>query len=261
MFSHTYIEGSREWHELGAMYAMSIIFHVVISFMFLGVFGISPKRTYLPPVYTVELVSPPSAPSRPSREVTLKKDIPVVSKKAAKKRVAVKTPVVEKRPVKRKESEGPSKVIESSIEKIRENLSPEAKVARAIEALEAKIGRHADHKENILVGSSQGTTSDVALKLRIYYTEVWDKIRNNWALPDGMVRDRKDLQAIVIIRIGSDGKLIHIEFEKKSGDEFFDQSVMKAIRRSDPLPPLPKEYNMGNHEIGIRFNLSDLEVG
>ncbi len=42
----------------------------------------------------------------------------------------------------------------------------------------------------------------------------------------------------------------NISFEKRSGNSFFDQSAYRAIKKSDPFPPLPAwiqdERGVGN---------------
>jgi colicin import membrane protein len=48
-------------------------------------------------------------------------------------------------------------------------------------------------------------------------------------------------------------------FDKRSTDVLFDESVSKAIERSNPLPPFPEGYRKTNEELEINFNLKDLE--
>ena len=40
----------------------------------------------------------------------------------------------------------------------------------------------------------------------------------------------------------------------------FDESVMRAIERSDPLPPFPEGFLKSFEEIEINFNLRELET-
>ena len=44
-----------------------------------------------------------------------------------------------------------------------------------------------------------------------------------------------------------------INFEKKSGNSYFDDSVLKAILKSKPFPPFPDIYSPQEEEIVIRF--------
>jgi outer membrane biosynthesis protein TonB len=47
---------------------------------------------------------------------------------------------------------------------------------------------------------------------------------------------------------------------KHSGSPVFDESVTRAIKRSDPLPPMPESYPKSYEELEITFNLKELEA-
>lgn len=70
-------------------------------------------------------------------------------------------------------------------------------------------------------------------------------IRQNWSIPDTVP---KNLEAVVSVRILSDGQILIEGFEKTSGNPLFDSSVIKSLRKSSPLPP-PKSEIL----IGLRF--------
>jgi len=53
--------------------------------------------------------------------------------------------------------------------------------------------------------------------------------------------------------IDKGGKLQKSWFEKKSGNALYDQMAMRAIRKAEPFPPIPKELGEDSLEIGIRF--------
>jgi colicin import membrane protein len=48
-------------------------------------------------------------------------------------------------------------------------------------------------------------------------------------------------------------------FKTRSSFPLFDQSVLRAVERSDPLPPFPEGYMKTSEEIEINFNLKELE--
>ncbi len=56
---------------------------------------------------------------------------------------------------------------------------------------------------------------------------------------------------MLIIR--RDGTLIKKMIEKKSGNHFYDQFVMKTIQNSLPLPSFPALMPQKTIEIGIKF--------
>lgn len=277
MSSRTYIIEDRRWRELCGTLVVSIGLHMLVFFLIFVIFHIPSKKVYLSPVYTVDLVSLPVSPSvqkksglaRIPTEPISKEGTILLSKGPVKEHVqrkVVEKPILTKNRLIQKKSVEASRAIKSSIEHIQRSLSPEKRIESAIIAVREKVSEGQTESPpvsaGVLMGSFTGTTPDeVALQLRIYYTQIWNEIRNNWVLPERMVRGKKNLQAVVVIRIGSNGKIVHVEFERKSGDDFFDRSVIKAVQRSDPLPPLPKGYMKSTHEIGIRFNLSELEAG
>jgi TonB family protein len=50
-----------------------------------------------------------------------------------------------------------------------------------------------------------------------------------------------------------------INFEKRSGSTYFDESALKAIKKASPLPSLPEWIRDSSIEVGIRFHSSDLK--
>ncbi len=90
----------------------------------------------------------------------------------------------------------------------------------------------------------------------MYYKSIYNIIRKQWRLPESAKTD--SLEAILIVVVRRDGKVLDIRFEKKSGDALFDESVIRAVRKSDPLPPFPQVYSAPQEEIGLRFRPEDM---
>ncbi len=90
-------------------------------------------------------------------------------------------------------------------------------------------------------------------KLNEYYGLIWAKIKASWTIPENLLKERVDLETIIVIIIEREGKVQKSWFEKKSGNALYDQMAMRAIIKADPLPPIPKELNQESLEIGIRF--------
>jgi len=72
-------------------------------------------------------------------------------------------------------------------------------------------------------------------------------------LPGGLTKGKASLVTTIIIVIERDGKIQKSWFEKKSGNTLYDQSAMRAIKKADPLPPIPKEFSDNTFEFGIHF--------
>jgi len=105
--------------------------------------------------------------------------------------------------------------------------------------------------------SSQGAGIPLDLVSQKYILEIWEKIRQAWGLP-GSYATKKDLESIVTIKIRKDGRIVDINFEKRSGNRFYDESILRAIRSIDPLPAIPPSFNSDIMEIGFRFLPGDI---
>ena len=120
------------------------------------------------------------------------------------------------------------------------------------------LGCAAPQRNNTIVGSAGANASDgegrTALRqITIYQAEIPFHIRRHWAYSEQMAGGQKDLAAWIIIKIMPNGEIADIWFEKKSGNTYFDESAFNAVKKSSPLPPLPKGYNKPFMDLGLRF--------
>ena len=99
-------------------------------------------------------------------------------------------------------------------------------------------------------GTGYGLTPEQA-RFGRYYMAVFNKIQSAWVLPH--YYEQEQLMATVEITIRADGRIVNTQFEKKSGDAEFDRSVMRAIQKANPLPPLPPGIKEPLLTLGIRF--------
>jgi TonB family protein len=106
-------------------------------------------------------------------------------------------------------------------------------------------------------GADASESDAIGLARRLYYAEVWDAIRRQWALPKTLV-NAKDLEAILVIVVRRDGRILDIQFEKRSGNSLFDDSVVRAVQKANPLPRFPEIYSPPREEIGVRFRPQDI---
>jgi TonB family protein len=99
-------------------------------------------------------------------------------------------------------------------------------------------------------GTGYGLTPEQA-RFGRYYMTVFNKIQSAWVLPH--YDEQTNLAAIVEITVRPDGRIVNIQFEQKSGNAEFDRSVMRAIQKANPLPPLPPGIKEPLLTLGIRF--------
>lgn len=194
----------------------------------------------MPSPYVVSLVTPgrtaarvnaaPPAESAGAREATAG---PAVTEKRE-----TKTRVDEK--AAQKEIEDSIAAIKAK-EKIKKKQNEFDKIKRELAAIRAGGGKAGTKSQQhaAAAGPAQGSGQGS------YVDRVAGEIHDEWQWPDYM---KKDLEAIISIRIQKDGTISQMKFEKKSGDRLFDRSVAQAIAKASPVTPPPFEM-----EIGVRF--------
>jgi outer membrane biosynthesis protein TonB len=90
------------------------------------------------------------------------------------------------------------------------------------------------------VVSATKSSAEVESKLSQYYSVIWAKIKKAWTIPENLLKERVDLETIIIVIIESDGRIKRTWFEKKSGNELYDQMAMRAIKRRNLCLRSPK---------------------
>ncbi len=90
-------------------------------------------------------------------------------------------------------------------------------------------------------GTGGASSGFKTIKHKMYYL-IWQRIRNAWVLTEEVLRGKKDLVTIIAIRIARDGQIVDIQFEKKAGNPYPDESAPRAIKKANPLPALPPGF-------------------
>ena len=71
------------------------------------------------------------------------------------------------------------------------------------------------------------------------YSEIFrDHLYRRWSVPRWLMDDK--YSAIAIVRIDGQGWILHKELIRSSGNQEFDESILKAIVNSNPFPLPPK---------------------
>jgi TonB family protein len=215
------------------MILVSLVIHtVVLSIIFFAPSLPSPRWTF-GPVYSVNLVSlsevfqQRKAQSAIAREInqTISGEHSTILKKRPDTVTAV--------PIKRLDSQ-------------RKQTSS---VDRAIEDIRKKVNTGVNSPGS----SSQTDNAESNERMNGYYSLIWSRIKGKWTLPQGIL-PRENIEAIVQAKILRNGTVVDLSFEKRSGNRYFDESAMKAMKKASPLPPLPDSVRENSIDVGIRFH-------
>ncbi|HPC72957.1 MAG TPA: energy transducer TonB [Syntrophales bacterium] len=241
------LEYARRDAQGGISLKQTILFSCLIHVVALSILLFSPslpaRQWTFGPVYTVDLVSATavltekggSAPSKDILARTLResfKEDTIVLKKSVK--TAPPVPLRKHTPDER---------------------GDEGRVDRAIEDIRRKLA--ASEKKGAAGPAGPAGQGETNTRLQAYYASIWSRIRGQWALPQSILN--QNLEAVIGVKIARSGQLLSAQYEKKSGNRYFDESAMRAVRKGSPFAPLPEWIRDDSVELGIRFRSSDLQ--
>jgi TonB family protein len=86
-----------------------------------------------------------------------------------------------------------------------------------------------------------------------YLRLIQSKVDRQWRQPV-MGKQKRVVIRFVISRRG---KVEGVAVEESSGDEYFDQTAVRAVRLSDPFPPLPPSYLGNSLQVHYRFRFGE----
>ena len=186
---------------------------------------------------------------KPSAPPVVKKDIPKPIEKHQK------DDIVEKVKEPQKEKVDP-KHLQEAIEEIRRKVALDD-IQKRVARREKSEERKAVVSPSAPIISSPKTIVNIESKLNEYYSMIWTKIKEGWTIPENLIREKEmvDIETIIVLTIERNGKIQKWWFEKKSGNDLYDQMAARAIKKAEPFPPIPKEFSENTLEIGIRFSL------
>jgi colicin import membrane protein len=255
------------------MVAVSLGFHVAAVILIMVLANTGPSiRPFRGISYEVNIVELPGggaqktpSPSPGAIETKAEKAVPKETKaqrieetrKEEKPIVVAKKTVEKAAPQPEKPKVSPMEQVNKAISKIEKKVKSENSdhLNTAISRLQAKAqsgggGVQGGGMEGGGLGAGGGP-------MALYQMEVEAKIKSNWSYPIAM--DKQQLEAVAVLLVRQDGTITKTRLEKRSSSTLFDESVLKAIERSNPLPPFPESYRKSYDELEITFNLKDLE--
>jgi colicin import membrane protein len=223
------------------MLGFSAFIHLLLlSFIILSTNLPAPKWTF-GPVYSVQLVSLSDqmlrgAPSSsPSQEILQPRPAPsaIILRKPVETTTAIP---LKKAEVQKKQNVGVEKALAVLKNKIQATPTPLPATNNQTVQMDGQAGQ-----------------ADVGQRLDPYYSEIWSKIRGQWSLPQGIL-PKGNVETIINVKILRNGAVMEVGFEKRSGNRYFDDSAVRAVKKASPLPPLPAWI-----EIGIRFHSAEFQ--
>lgn len=273
--------------DLRKCIGVSALLHLLIFWGAASLSGWGGPKTIYRPQYSVRLVgmeeiegrqkgarekaesaqpSPPvekPEPKKPEPKPEPKKPEVQVPEKKAKEEPAKTTPALDKD--KKEKAPPPEPAKTAAKEKSPDQSASAEKQTSSEETLDeilSKIQKKVASRGGAVgagAKSSRGSgweDRQAELAFNAYYDEVERRVRQNWIPPQNFDPRRESLMTVVSLVLLPDGRVQTSFIEQSSGNPYFDQSVMRAIFKSDPFPPPPVGLTKENFELGLRFHSS-----
>jgi TonB family protein len=244
---HSILKANLFEPKLRWMILLSFIVHLILFSIFIGKEPKKTKKVYFSPTYSVNLVNMPTSPAS-GKKGSFRTKKTSLWKGPAATTSRVKTMSTRKHTIltiPKRSKTGVKSKTNGSTEKSMPSPWREGSTLSGSEGQQAAPAGTAGN------AGQTGPVSSSNIRFNRYYTAVYNKIYNSWVLPG--YGSKRQLEAVVNIRIAKNGKILSTSFEQRSGSAYFDRSVLRAIKKANPLPPLPVGFNEKYLELGIRF--------
>ncbi|MFQ5849257.1 MAG: energy transducer TonB [Candidatus Binatia bacterium] len=251
------------------------------------------RRAISYPVYTVELVTGeriggalPDSETKPAREIrkkpskkpkkvkkkestpklTAPKKISKVKKVKPPPRIALVKKKKKKKDREKKSKRAPRTVkrVKKSMKQVNKNKEEQTKtglsdharqklIQAALERVKQRAGA-AQKKKSYARKTSRGGGIVKGVEFLIYRNRMLRLIKERWT----WVGKRTDLEVTVRFGIVENGEIVGLRIVDVSGDPSYDNSVIRAVRRTSPLPPPPVSYRKDFMNVELTFRPEDL---
>ncbi len=231
--------------ELAYAVLFSFFLHCFVLLTALFLYTSSTLKTYIPPAYQVKLVSQPmdisQAPSG-GHAAGVMPPVPKHEEKPAPKKLTIPQKVAKIAPKKGAMPE----LVQPKQRPVKE---AEAKPEEIVKEQHASPAGGPSASSGGAVSGVSVATAQPDFKFQYYIDRVRDKIGQNWRPPP----DVKDAKARVIFTINRSGWIgeVNLDAGNSSGTFGFKQAAVRAIRSSNPFPPLPDEFAKQSLEFSV----------
>jgi TonB family protein len=221
------------------MIFLSLIIHLIVITVILISVPTTSRRLTFGMAYSVQLVGPEVI--LPAKDPSVLKDI--LQPNEATSSIIIKREIIGLASTPAKKEETAKLNIEKAVGAIRQKELAKPETAAAASASTP--------------GRAKMPESEVNAQAKEYIGVVWSRVKGNWTMPQALM-PKENIETIIDVKISRSGALEYVEFEKRSGNRYFDDSALRAVKKSSPFPPLPDWIMDKNIEIGIRFHSAEL---
>lgn len=222
---------------------------------------LAPRQTPAPEAPTAAEPVPPTpepvVEPTPAPAVSVPEPAPPEPPAEAAVSVAPKPKVYKKKTSLKKKTYKPKKKVKPTVSKKKTKVdSRSEQVSRAIDKLKKRhltppAGSNATSGGQGGGGAAGGKAGGEIID--IYKAEIAVRIQNNWAFSKHLAGGKKDISAVIVLKILPSGEIGDSWFEKRSGNTLLDDSAFRAVQKSNPLPPLPKGHFRSFYVVGLIF--------
>ncbi len=218
-------------------------------------------------IHETSRVAPVTSEPDPVMEVPVK--IPMVEKKAVlrKKEISpsseplpVKPVVPEQKVSLKKKTFRPENVLANAKKQIAQSVEKqdENSLDTALTRLRKKVATQSSTRGGLFGAQGGQVTGDGknARAIDLYNLELMYRIQQNWAFNRQLAGGNDGMEVRILIKILKSGQIRDVWFETRSGNRLLDESALKAVKKSNPLSPLPRGYN--SYDVGLIFTPSGL---
>ena len=290
--------GAEPDRSLWGWVVFSGVVHVVAVGVMLFALAVPVRRTINYPVYSVELVGGEKlggrtvgteiAPAPQPKETKKAEPEPVQTARIEKeKKIVEKEKKIVEKEKKVKELEKPQKLekapppapskdlpddvreklIQAALERVKQRASEVTEKKSATETREkTKAESSAKKGEALSSGPGEGVGAAApgeggrgggtvkGMEFLIYRNRMLQLIKDRWT----WVGSKSDLAVTVRFGIKENGEIYGLKVVQASGDASFDNSVIRAVRGVNPLPPPPEAYRVDFTDVELIFRPADL---
>ena len=207
-----------------------------------------PETPELPPDPEPEPEPEPRKPEKPAVAVEPEKP---------KKQVPKKKPV---------EKPKPKKPVKDKLQALEKKVKQDqpSEFERTLARLERKVqqGPPSDLYKRTGpggIGRGEGAYGAPMSPYERYLSKIAMIIQRHWSFTPHLIREKGGIEAYVALTVQPGGTVSDITFDRNSSSRYFDDTVLKAIEKASPFPPVPGEVSGTALRIGLVFTPKGIE--